>query len=201
MSEHAPNLDPIHLPLPGSRLIEASAGTGKTFTIALLYLRLVLGPSDADDTAAFPRPLTPPEILVVTFTNAATQELRERIRARLVEAADAFQADTSAAGKGSGDAEGAPGTGADKAPPETGDLFAEPQGSAEPVPDSASTAERPADPLLALRDSYPGKAGRPAPAACAWPPNGWTKPPSPPSTPGATACCASTPSTAAACSP
>ncbi|MGQ0333205.1 exodeoxyribonuclease V subunit beta [Halomonas elongata] len=155
MSEHAPNLDPIHLPLPGSRLIEASAGTGKTFTIALLYLRLVLGPRDADDTAAFPRPLTPPEILVVTFTNAATQELRERIRARLVEAADAFQADTSAAGKGGGDAEGASEASADKAPPETGDLFAEPQVSAEPAPDSASTAERPADPLLALRDSYP----------------------------------------------
>lgn len=38
-----PRLDPVALPLTGSRLIEASAGTGKTFTIALLYLRLVLG--------------------------------------------------------------------------------------------------------------------------------------------------------------
>ncbi|MGM0982732.1 MAG: UvrD-helicase domain-containing protein [Pseudomonadota bacterium] len=85
-----PTLDPIHLPLTGSRLIEASAGTGKTFTIALLYVRLVLGPRDEADAESFPRALTPPEILVVTFTNAATRELRDRIRARLVEAADAF---------------------------------------------------------------------------------------------------------------
>ncbi|MCC7280471.1 MAG: UvrD-helicase domain-containing protein, partial [Chromatiaceae bacterium] len=36
-------LDPLRFPLQGSRLIEASAGTGKTFTIATLYVRLVLG--------------------------------------------------------------------------------------------------------------------------------------------------------------
>ncbi|MDI5983357.1 exodeoxyribonuclease V subunit beta [Halomonas sp. M4R5S39] len=84
-------LDPLTFPLHGSRLIEASAGTGKTFTIALLYVRLVLGARNEQDDAAFSRPLTPPEILVVTFTNAATQELRERIRARLVEAAEVFQ--------------------------------------------------------------------------------------------------------------
>ncbi len=80
-------LDPLRFPLGGSRLIEASAGTGKTFTIAALYLRLVLG-HGAD--AAFARPLTPPEILVVTFTDAATKELRDRIRARLAEAAAWF---------------------------------------------------------------------------------------------------------------
>ncbi|WP_447529365.1 exodeoxyribonuclease V subunit beta [Vreelandella sp. TE19] len=90
MSQPAP-LDPLRLPLHGSRLIEASAGTGKTFTIALLYVRLVLGGQAEDDDTAFIRPLTPPEILVVTFTNAATQELRERIRARLVEAAAVFR--------------------------------------------------------------------------------------------------------------
>ncbi|MFC2992407.1 exodeoxyribonuclease V subunit beta [Halomonas tibetensis] len=90
MSGTPPILDPIRLPLTGSRLIEASAGTGKTFTIALLYVRLVLGPRDDTDAESFPRALTPPEILVVTFTNAATRELRDRIRARLVEAADAF---------------------------------------------------------------------------------------------------------------
>ena len=83
-------LDPLTFPLVGSRLIEASAGTGKTYTIAALYLRLVLGHGDS---CAYARALTPPEILVVTFTEAATQELRERIRARLAEAAAAFRAD------------------------------------------------------------------------------------------------------------
>lgn len=90
MSQPAP-LNPLTLPLHGSRLIEASAGTGKTFTIALLYVRLVLGGQHGEDDTAFVRPLTPPEILVVTFTNAATQELRERIRHRLVEAAAVFR--------------------------------------------------------------------------------------------------------------
>ncbi|PRB79913.1 exodeoxyribonuclease V subunit beta [Pseudomonas sp. MYb185] len=75
-------------PLHGSRLIEASAGTGKTFTISALYLRLVLGHGGE---AGFGRELLPPEILVVTFTDAATQELRDRIRARLVQAAQAFR--------------------------------------------------------------------------------------------------------------
>ena len=86
-------LDPLRFPLRGSRLIEASAGTGKTFTIAALYLRLVLGPRDEADEAAFLRPLNPPDILVVTFTDAATKELRDRIRARLAEAAGCFLAD------------------------------------------------------------------------------------------------------------
>ena len=83
-------VDPLRFPLHGSRLIEASAGTGKTYTIAALYLRLVLGHGQAD---AYVRPLTPPEILVVTFTDAATKELRDRIRARLSEAAAAFDCD------------------------------------------------------------------------------------------------------------
>lgn len=86
-------LVPLRFPLHGSRLIEASAGTGKTFTIAALYVRLVLGHGDE---AGFARALTPPEILVMTFTDAATQELRERIRARLAEAAEYFRADPAA---------------------------------------------------------------------------------------------------------
>ncbi|MGR4871242.1 exodeoxyribonuclease V subunit beta [Variovorax sp. LARHSF232] len=91
-TENAPRLlDALTLPLRGSQLIEASAGTGKTFTIAALYLRLVLGHGGGQ--AGFIRPLTPPEILVVTFTEAATKELRDRIRARLAEAAQAFLAD------------------------------------------------------------------------------------------------------------
>lgn len=75
------------IPLYGSGLIEASAGTGKTYTIAALYLRLVLGHGGAK---AFMRPLRPEDILVITFTEAATQELRERIRRRLEEAAACF---------------------------------------------------------------------------------------------------------------
>ena len=80
-------LKPLEFPLWGSRLIEASAGTGKTYTIAALYLRLVLQHGGAN---AYQRPLVPPDILVVTFTDAATQELRDRIRHRLSEAAELF---------------------------------------------------------------------------------------------------------------
>ncbi|WP_291992544.1 exodeoxyribonuclease V subunit beta [Candidatus Accumulibacter sp. ACC003] len=90
-------LNVLRFPLHGSQLIEASAGTGKTFTIAALYLRLVLGHGLADGEATgCRRPLTPPEILVVTFTDAATKELRDRIRARLGEAASYFLADVDA---------------------------------------------------------------------------------------------------------
>ncbi len=59
----------------GRSLIEASAGTGKTWTIAVLYLRLLLE-----------QDLTPRQIVVATFTDAAAQELHERIRARLLDA-------------------------------------------------------------------------------------------------------------------
>ncbi len=76
-------LDPITLPLTGQALIEASAGTGKTYTLAALYLRLLLGLGRES-------PLEVERILVVTFTEAATQELRERIRSRIQEARIAF---------------------------------------------------------------------------------------------------------------
>lgn len=81
-------LDAASFPLHGSRLIEASAGTGKTWTIAALYLRLVLGHGDAN---GFGRALMPSDILVMTFTRAATRELSDRIRARLVEAVACFR--------------------------------------------------------------------------------------------------------------
>jgi len=82
-------LAPLTFPLHGSRLIEASAGTGKTWTIAALYVRLVLGHGGDN---AYLRPLLPADILVMTFTRAATRELSNRVRERLVEAAAYFRA-------------------------------------------------------------------------------------------------------------
>ncbi|MFT3469652.1 exodeoxyribonuclease V subunit beta [Klebsiella pneumoniae] len=82
MTDTAESLDPLRLPLIGERLIEASAGTGKTFTIAALYLRLLLG---LGGEAAYPRAISVEELLVVTFTEAATEELRGRIRSNIHE--------------------------------------------------------------------------------------------------------------------
>ncbi|MBM1206843.1 exodeoxyribonuclease V subunit beta [Pseudomonas fragi] len=84
----------LAFPLRGSQLIEASAGTGKTFTISALYLRLILG--HGGETSGFGRELLPPQILVVTFTDAATKELRDRIRTRLAEAARYFRGEIDA---------------------------------------------------------------------------------------------------------
>ena len=67
-------LEVFNWDLDGISLIEASAGTGKTWNICGLYLRMLLE-----------RDLDIQKILVVTFTNAATAELRERIRARILD--------------------------------------------------------------------------------------------------------------------
>lgn len=77
-------LEPQTVPIAGNMMIEASAGTGKTYTITLLVLRLLLG-LNPDQT---PKKL--PEILIVTFTNAATAELKERIYSRIVDLKQAF---------------------------------------------------------------------------------------------------------------
>jgi exodeoxyribonuclease V beta subunit len=77
-------LDPFAIGLEGVQLIEASAGTGKTHTITTLFVRLVVE-----------RKLPVDHILVVTFTNAATAELRDRIRRRLREASAAFATGTA----------------------------------------------------------------------------------------------------------
>ena len=82
MTDTAESLDPLRLPLIGERLIEASAGTGKTFTSAALSLRLLLG---LGGEAAYPRAISVEELLVVTFTEAATEELRGRIRSNIHE--------------------------------------------------------------------------------------------------------------------
>ncbi len=95
-TQHWSGLDP--LPQGRTLLLEASAGTGKTWQIASLVTRLV-----AEEGVLIER------ILVITFTNAATAELRHRVRRRLLEArdalrkalaADAAQPDTGAPGQG-----------------------------------------------------------------------------------------------------
>jgi exodeoxyribonuclease V beta subunit len=73
----------------GRSLIQASAGTGKTWTISVLYLRLLLEER-----------LGPAQIVVTTFTDAAAQELRERIRARIARALQLAQAPDAAADAG-----------------------------------------------------------------------------------------------------
>lgn len=68
----APDFDWMNTPLQGMQLIEASAGTGKTWTLTMIYLRLLLETSLSVDN-----------ILVVTFTQAATSELKARLRETL----------------------------------------------------------------------------------------------------------------------
>src|SRR6188508_1666068 len=65
---------------PGITVIAASAGTGKTFTLAALVTRLV---------AELGIPIQ--RLLLTTYTVAATAELRDRIRVRLIAALDAVK--------------------------------------------------------------------------------------------------------------
>jgi exodeoxyribonuclease V beta subunit len=71
-------------PFERRTLIEASAGTGKTYTLANLYLRFLLEGRSVED------------ILVVTFTNAATEELRGRIRQRIRDLIQVLKGDMQA---------------------------------------------------------------------------------------------------------
>ena len=71
--------DPINSPLDGKNLIEAAAGTGKTYAVTCLFVRLIIE-----------KRLPVREILVVTFTVAATEELKDRIRKILKDALDSF---------------------------------------------------------------------------------------------------------------
>ncbi len=77
MPEATPRFDLLKSPLDGRNLIEASAGTGKTYAIAGLFLRLIVE-----------KRMAPSDILVVTYTVAATEELRDRIRKMIREALD-----------------------------------------------------------------------------------------------------------------
>ncbi len=64
--------DPLAVELEGVQLLQASAGTGKTYSLTALFLRLLLE-----------RRLKVGQVLVVTFTQAATAELRDQVRQRL----------------------------------------------------------------------------------------------------------------------
>jgi exodeoxyribonuclease V beta subunit len=73
-------LDTVNIALSGTKLIEASAGTGKTYAITGLYVRLLIEQElDVD------------RILLLTFTEAATKELRERVRSRLLDALAVYE--------------------------------------------------------------------------------------------------------------
>lgn len=77
---------PLTLPISDTNLIEASAGTGKTYGIAALFARLILLEQMPVET-----------VLVVTFTNAATAELKTRLRTRLTEMLVALEKTPAAA--------------------------------------------------------------------------------------------------------
>ena len=136
-------LDVFSSPLGGMRLIEASAGTGKTWNICGLYLRLLLE-----------RRLTVQQILVVTFTKAATAELRERIRQRIVDVLAGLRAPDDDGGQAcGGDGRRAPGDHGRRAPGDHGRRApGGDDGTQAPPADSAPADPFVADLLSRLRD-------------------------------------------------
>jgi len=85
----------LRIPVEGVQLIEASAGTGKTFTVATLYARMVIESG-----------LPVPKLLAVTYTEAAAKDLRDKLRERLARAAALVEAEALAprAGESAADA-------------------------------------------------------------------------------------------------
>ena len=80
MMRSAQRLEFQNVPISGFNLVEASAGTGKTWTLSALYVRAILE-----------KRLPVESILVITFTNAATAELATRIRQRLTDVLQVLQ--------------------------------------------------------------------------------------------------------------
>ncbi|HEY1135121.1 MAG TPA: UvrD-helicase domain-containing protein, partial [Nocardioides sp.] len=113
-----PELSPFDVlgPLPsGTTLLEASAGTGKTWTIGALVARYV-----AEGHARLD------ELLVVTFGRAASQELRQRVRGQLVDVAAALKAELARDGAGdpAGGPDDGPGEEADRPAPAVDEVVA-----------------------------------------------------------------------------
>ena len=79
------NLDSINVNLDGTKVIEAAAGTGKTYNIQNLYTRLLLEKGNSIE-----------EVVVVTFTKAATAELKTRIRQVLMDVEAVLKGKTTA---------------------------------------------------------------------------------------------------------
>ena len=75
-----PSLNVQKLPLDEKVLIEASAGTGKTFTIGLIVVRLLLE-----------KCLPIKKIVLITFTKAATAELKKNTSEKIIEAYDIWK--------------------------------------------------------------------------------------------------------------
>ena len=72
--------DPIQeMQFKGLHWIEASAGTGKTYTLSSLMVRIFL------------KDYLPNQVIATTFTRAAEAELKSRIRSRLLEAKQYFE--------------------------------------------------------------------------------------------------------------
>ena len=75
----SPDFDIMAAPLRGVMLIDASAGTGKTYAISSLVIRLLLE-----------KDLTIDEILVVTYTEAAVEDLKSRVRQKIIDGIGSF---------------------------------------------------------------------------------------------------------------
>lgn len=77
-------LNPFDISFTGINLVEASAGTGKTYNITSLYIRALIELS-----------LTVNQILVVTYTEAATKELKDRLLRRVRESVRALETNSA----------------------------------------------------------------------------------------------------------
>ncbi|WDR80709.1 UvrD-helicase domain-containing protein [Candidatus Purcelliella pentastirinorum] len=69
-------LNIFNIPLKGKILIESSAGTGKTFTIIITYIRLILGINTKN---LYKKPLSVKKILILTYTNYGSLEIKKKI--------------------------------------------------------------------------------------------------------------------------
>lgn len=82
MSTILNHFDPFNIPLSGINFIEASAGTGKTYEIVSICIRLIVL-----------KQLSIEHILVLTFSKAAAEELKKRLRQKLIDVKEILNQD------------------------------------------------------------------------------------------------------------